>query len=299
MLNFEETSEGTTLKCQRCKQKKLFTKENFRFYKGGKLRDDICRICVQEEKKDTSRQYAINRAETLRETSKQWNLNNKFKILVRVHNQRALAKGLPAYLTPDQWEACLVYWKSCCAVCGKGADEEHGIGLALDRWVPLEPYYSLAEENPGNVAWNVLPLCTAAMKSARGCNLTKSGRDPVKWLSNILNEEEAAVKLLEIQKYFELVKSSPVEFKLDHSRLTKAEAQRVWDLLIWEKVPPEIIKQVTSVSGFTLSGIQFGTKYMNIDRVFPPNKRKNYSKISEAQEQSLQRALQNIYSDCS
>lgn len=73
--------------------------------------------------------------------------------------------------------------------------------LAADHWIP-----SVA----GGKAelTNILPLCHCRKgKGVKACNSTKLGKEPVKWLIQILGQEQADIAHARILAYFEWVKN--------------------------------------------------------------------------------------------
>lgn len=115
-----------------------------------------------------------------------------------IYSQRRAARkrALPDTLTPSQWEACLKYFKGCCAVCGRPKGLWHT--LATDHWIPLS-------RGGPTTAENIIPLCHALKDGEGGCNNSKAAKDPIKWLNETFGKVKADAIAKRIHAYFEWV----------------------------------------------------------------------------------------------
>lgn len=104
---------------------------------------------------------------------------------------RARRRSLPMDYSLDDWSRALTYWQDTCAICERPRGLWHTI--SQDHWVPLSDAHC-----PGTVATNMLPLCYGA----DGCNNSKGGKNPEKWLVQKLGKRKAKRKLEEIHQYF-------------------------------------------------------------------------------------------------
>jgi hypothetical protein len=104
----------------------------------------------------------------------------------RVHEQMNRAKdaGLSNEYSAEEWFYALYYWKWQCAVCG--SDDK----LCPDHWI-----YIGADNCPGTVASNIVPMCAS-------CNSSKGRKNPVKWLQFRIKSIDALVKLSQIEIFF-------------------------------------------------------------------------------------------------
>lgn len=117
------------------------------------------------------------------------------------HHRRARKHNLEGKLTTAQWKRCLQYWDHRCAVCGRQAGLWHV--LAQEHWIAIaDP----RPDNPGDAAWNVLPMCHSKKDGSGGCNNSKGKTDPLKWLYRWLPKKKADEVLKHIEAYFEWVK---------------------------------------------------------------------------------------------
>jgi len=144
-----------------------------------------------------------------RKTQQQYNAKNPRKIkFIRGAAQgarRAKLKSLPTGLTSLQITNMHTYWGNKCAICGCSASESRTI--AIDHWIPIS---DSRPDNPGHVAWNVLPLCHSikVVLGETSCNHSKGNKDPIKWLISYLGEQAAAEKLADIEAYFEWTRNA-------------------------------------------------------------------------------------------
>lgn len=123
-----------------------------------------------------------------------------------IHRRLARKRALPNDFTAEQWEQCLEYWSHRCAVCGAPIDMF--TTLAIDHWIPLS---DPRPDNPGTVAFNILPLCHNTSGLKTGCNRSKSAHDPIEWLVRALGKRKAKRKLAEIEAYFSFVRQRDSE----------------------------------------------------------------------------------------
>lgn len=156
------------------------TREYFPVFRNGMIRPDRpCRACIAKAKLDYDRAYFAAHAELRAARTRQWAKDNPDATRIRVANQRAASRGLPASLTISDWRQCLAYWDGCCAGCGQPTGLWHTI--ALDHWIPINDSRS---DNPGSVLSNIIPLCHSKGGTWRCCNNTKHDQDPLVWLEN-------------------------------------------------------------------------------------------------------------------
>ena len=110
--------------------------------------------------------------------------------------RRARKRNLPNTMSAQNWEHALNYFHGCCAVCGRSAGLWHKI--AADHWIPLS-----AADCPGTVKKNIVPLCHDIKGGEGGCNNSKRGTDPVKWLTRKVGLSKAMAIAARIQTYFD------------------------------------------------------------------------------------------------
>lgn len=125
--------------------------------------------------------------------------------VIKQSRRRARVKGLPNTLTIREWEACLQYFDSKCAVCGITADTSVRRNIVGDHWIPIA---DKRLNNPGTVVANLIPLCHASKggTATNCCNNSKGAKDPIEWLYSRYPKDEADVILERINTYFESVK---------------------------------------------------------------------------------------------
>jgi len=175
--------------------------------------DNRCRKCAHESHKnwyEENKEYVIatgiewqrNNRDAYRMRMRAWGKKNKDKLNISVHKRLATKRNLPFDFTNKDWGIALNYWGDKCAICGKSPD--FWTILAKDHWIPLS---DKSLNNPGTVAWNIIPLCHARKDGFSACNVSKSNSDPVEWLIETLGKRKAAKKLVEIQAYFDWVKT--------------------------------------------------------------------------------------------
>ena len=126
-----------------------------------------------------------------------WRLQNPEKIRVISQKRSALKRQLPNTLIHDEWQNILEHFNGCCAVCGRAAGLWHTI--AMDHWIPLA---ADIPDNPGTVAWNVIPLC----HGLGGCNNEKSASLPKEWLQKKFGTKKGNKVFNEISEYQERLK---------------------------------------------------------------------------------------------
>jgi hypothetical protein len=168
---------------------------------------------TKEKNNDYSRRYHALNKERINRRSRAYHLahqgeigNRKQrwyrsggKIIVKTigMKRRARHHNLPDSFTSVQWSRCLDHFQHRCAACGRPAGLWHT--LAGDHWVAIA---DLRPDNPGTVAWNIVPLC----HGIGGCNNSKGDKDPVEWLNGRYGKRKAAEILKRITDYFECVK---------------------------------------------------------------------------------------------
>lgn len=131
-----------------------------------------------------------------------WRQDNRERILARnrerhlidptkrnaaMVRRRARVKNLPDAFTSADWQYCLSYWQNRCVMCGS-KDR-----ISADHWIAVSH-----RNSPGTVRSNMIPLCC-------NCNSSKSNRNPVDWLYWRFSEEEAMLRLVEVEAYFRQV----------------------------------------------------------------------------------------------
>lgn len=173
---------------------------------------DKCRQYKQATRKryaEAIRKYNQNYYQqhkpTIRVRHQKWVELNRPLMRVNYNKRRASENNLPSHFRVDEWLKCLDYWGNRCAVCGRSADFWHI--MAQEHWIPIN---DSRLDNPGTVAWNILPMCHSTQgvpDNDPGCNNSKWKHDPIDWLSRKLNKRDFEKKLLEINTYFEWVKS--------------------------------------------------------------------------------------------
>lgn len=162
------------------------------------------RIANPEKRKKILQRYDQSHSEQKRQRNKESRQNNADAYKVYTHRRLARKRNLPNAWTNDEWQHALSYFGGRCAVCGRQPDFWHVI--AADHWIPLSDD---TPENPGTVARNILPLCHSrkgAPENDKGCNNSKSYRDPVEWLYSRYTSREAKRILARIVQYFDHVK---------------------------------------------------------------------------------------------
>jgi 5-methylcytosine-specific restriction endonuclease McrA len=113
------------------------------------------------------------------------------------HRRMARKRSLPDTLNPDDIQRAIEYFGGLCAACGK---QTNGLFVKphLDHWIPLS-----SSACPGSVPDNSVPLCSE-------CNLTKSDKDPLEWLTTRFGKRKASQILKRIETYFDLVRKESI-----------------------------------------------------------------------------------------
>lgn len=175
----------------------------------------------KERLSEQTKQYRETRKEWFSEYGKQYRANNRSRIslskkawvkrnparvraisqrfyLIHGRNnvyeqrRRAKKKGLPSTFTPQEWQACLVYFNHTCAVCGNQLRDLFGnVKPHQDHWIPLA-----SELCTGTVATNMVCLCNS-------CNHQKSFRLPHVWLEEKYGNRKAKEIIKRVQAYFD------------------------------------------------------------------------------------------------
>lgn len=183
---------GGYIVCPQCNEKKPATSEYFYPDKGRNsgLRS-WCKKCINS----SNRIYQRNRPSKQRVTyARQY-----------AQNRRARKAGLPNFFDKEDRQRCLDYFNHQCAICGRFA--------GLWNWIVPDHWIAMADprpDNPGNVPWNIVPMCHAKKDGQGCCNNIKSSKDPKQWLIERYGKRKANVILKRIEQYFEDVKSRHV-----------------------------------------------------------------------------------------
>lgn len=136
--------------------------------------------------------------ECMKKYHSKYNQSSKAKESRRIYavNRSARKYGLPATLTPGQWQHALNYFNGCCAVCGRQMNDMFGeFTISADHWIPLIAY----ENGPGTVATNIIPLC----HGKGGCNNSKVHHLPTFWLDRKYGKRKGRQIAAKIQTYFD------------------------------------------------------------------------------------------------
>lgn len=160
----------------------------------------VKRELTEEQKKKrraTSVRYQRRHPEVKRRADKQYRKKHPEVKRAGEERRRGKIKNLPNTLTSKEWVYCLLYFNNRCAVCGREKSDEFSI--AMDHWIALS---DPKPDNPGTVAWNIIPLCHSHLLGGRGCNNTKSNLDPEKWLLKSFSREEVDQILDRLNTYF-------------------------------------------------------------------------------------------------
>jgi hypothetical protein len=224
--------DSTTKRCTKCGQ--VFPATPEYFFRASKNKDGLnfwCKRClnaatrqwernnpdkVSATKKKTrakfadkireyNQKYYQENREVILKRSAEWRKANLAHLLVMNTKRRSKRYNLPRDFTADQWQECLEYWGGKCCICGREHDFWHII--VREHWIAVN---DKRPNNPGTVAWNMLPMCHSAKGSPKddpGCNQSKWQHDPIEWLERKLGKRKAAKKLAEIEAYFGWVKS--------------------------------------------------------------------------------------------
>lgn len=156
-----------------------------------------------EKERETLQRWRIRHYELSRQRERLYRQKPQAK-LVRVATKaryRAKKNSLPNNFTVQDWLRCLEYFNHCCAVCGRQLRDlfdTHSPGA--DHWIPIN---DTRPDNPGTVAWNIIPLC----HGRGGCNNSKHDVSPEQWLASKYPKRKAAEILDRIHRYFEWIKS--------------------------------------------------------------------------------------------
>jgi len=124
----------------------------------------------------------------------------KAEAIAKTQRRRARIKNLPESFTDQDWQRALEYFKGCCAVCGRSADEKYSI--AADHWIPLN-----SDACSGTIPTNIVPLCHSRKGGQSSCNRSKGYRDANKWLFEQYGETKASEILERIEAYFTWLKA--------------------------------------------------------------------------------------------
>jgi hypothetical protein len=207
-------SEIQYKRCLECKQEFPATPEYFARNKNKKFGIDCyCHTCNRQRttkwEKDhvpyvrkRQHQYSLDHIEKIRQTKRDWNARNPENVRInkKISEQRRKTRklNLPDDFTLEDWNYALSYFGNRCAVCGRIDFSKHI--LAMDHWIPLSDDSS---DNPGNVPFNVVPLC----HGKNGCNNVKKHRNAMVWLTEQYGQAEADHLLSRIMEFFKTVRN--------------------------------------------------------------------------------------------
>ena len=193
--------------------------DHFYKRKDGSLKP-LCKNCAREQTKawrakniereraKARDRYWSNRAQVLSykkklraihpDYNREYRKANRARFVAIDHRRRARKKSLPNTFTAEQWRAALEYFDNKCAVCR--CSEGNGRIIACDHWIPVQ--YS-GDDNPGTVAWNIVPLC----HGVGGCNNRKRHKLPYDWLCSEYEQSEVERIMNRIDAYFAEVRN--------------------------------------------------------------------------------------------
>lgn len=137
--------------------------------------------------------------EKQREYRKVWRKRPESRAIKKAEyqNRRARKRSLPYAFTRYDWQRAMEYFNHRCAICDRPRGLWHMI--APDHWIALaDP----RPDNPGTVAWNIVPLC----HGVDGCNNSKNGKVAEEWLIEQFGKRKAKKILERISAYFEWVR---------------------------------------------------------------------------------------------
>lgn len=229
--------DGLSSRCKKCvsqdkhddyqkhREKRLASIK--KYHEQNREKIDAQRAASHEKYRQKSREYyRQNREERIAASSlwfkahpdyqrKRRSLNIiQFRIRGRIHQRtyrslyphchrtaaarrRARKVALPDTWTSTEWQQCLEYWRSKCAVCGYPLkDLFNSVEPHADHWIPLS--YK-GDDNPGTVATNMICLCNS-------CNCSKSDMMPEVWLIKRFGKGKTDKIMKRIIAYFEWVK---------------------------------------------------------------------------------------------
>jgi hypothetical protein len=165
----------------------------------------VYNIVHAEEKREYMRNYFVPdkpfRLERKRANSRKFSKAHPDRVLANRNRHRARKLELPSSFTNEDWQQALEYFGGCCAVCGRPPDFWRY--LAQDHFIPLS---DPRPDNPGTVAWNIIPLChsrSGAPVGDIGCNLSKGNKNPEIWLISKFGKRKAKAILKRISEYLE------------------------------------------------------------------------------------------------
>ncbi len=129
-----------------------------------------------------------------------WRAANPDKVHLMFQRRRTRKLDLPNSFGDADLRRMMDYWHDQCCICGSPAGMWHL--LTLEHWIALSDPRA---DNPGTVPWNIVPMCHTKKGAPLGkpsCNLSKSNKDPVEWLTQRFGKRKAMKKLNEINAYF-------------------------------------------------------------------------------------------------
>lgn len=150
----------------------------------------------REEIQERQRQRRIDNPEINREKVRLWRKAHPEYDLKKNRKRRAKQYSLPFNFSDADESFAVEYFYGCCAVCGRPLNDLFGEhSLAMDHWIPLS---DPRPDNPGTVAWNMVPLC----HGIDGCNNSKFNCDPVEWIERKFGKRKARQIIARIEAYF-------------------------------------------------------------------------------------------------
>lgn len=124
----------------------------------------------------------------------------KSDAIARNQRRRARIKNLPENFTEQDWQRALKYFRGCCAICGRSADEYYSV--AADHWIPLN-----SDSCPGTIPTNIVPMCHSRRGNQGSCNRSKWFKEPYQWLLEKYGEPKAKEIRDRIEAYFAWIKA--------------------------------------------------------------------------------------------
>lgn len=135
-----------------------------------------------------------------REEQKIYRKNHSERIALSWLRRKAKKRLLPNNFTDIDWKKAKAYFSRHdvvhCAYCGKLPGLFYNMRLHKDHYIPLSDPRS---DNPGHVAWNIVPACAE-------CNTKKRDRDPHEWLVEYFGKRKAGAIERRIEAYFAIVR---------------------------------------------------------------------------------------------
>lgn len=211
-------------KCYRCKKPKPYTAFDLSSRSKDGRRGE-CKTCRKEYRKANSailvkkqgtyvathlsehqawrRDHRARNLEKLRAKDAGRYAKDPNRVRQQQARRRARLKQLPNTLAKEDSLFAFNYWDNACAVCG--CQDTSIATLRLDHWVPVGSPLC-----PGTISGNMLPLCNTKKGTPAyhaGCNQSKHTKEGKGWLNDRFGDEFAAMKIAEIETFFELARS--------------------------------------------------------------------------------------------